>query len=119
VLPWFATCATIYRSYIPLEVERLPRSTFQLFGPTELETMHILWERGRGPVRDVTEAICERRPIAHNTMLTVLGRLADKGILTEEELLARRVRDARRPSADASREAALATLGNKRHIVHR
>jgi predicted transcriptional regulator len=62
----------------------MPRALFRLFGPTELEVMQVVWNYGGGSAREVYEAIRDRRPIAYTTVLTVLARLADKGLLAAE-----------------------------------
>ncbi|MGH8496077.1 MAG: BlaI/MecI/CopY family transcriptional regulator [Gammaproteobacteria bacterium] len=44
----------------------------------ELEIMEVLWDRREASVRDVTEALSGRRPVAYNTVLTMLRILKDK-----------------------------------------
>jgi predicted transcriptional regulator len=54
-------------------------------GPLEAEVMSVLW-RSDGPVsvRAVSAVLNERRaaPLAYTTVMTVMARLAGKGILT-------------------------------------
>jgi predicted transcriptional regulator len=59
---------------------------FKTLGGTELEVMLILWEHGTGSVRDVTEAIRQRRAIGYTytTVAPLLARLAEQGLLAEE-----------------------------------
>ena len=45
----------------------------------ELQLMDILWELGDGAVRDVQEAIPEKRRPAYTTVQTILNRLEGKG----------------------------------------
>lgn len=45
----------------------------------ELEIMEILWTLGESSVREVREAIQERRRPAYNTVQTILSRLEEKG----------------------------------------
>ena len=47
----------------------------------ELEIMKMVWDRGEVPVRDVYEAMRERRPIAYTTVMTMMGILERKGHL--------------------------------------
>ncbi len=47
----------------------------------ELEIMKVVWELGSGTVRDVYEALLERRKIAYTTVMTMLNILEDKGYL--------------------------------------
>lgn len=44
----------------------------------ELEIMEILWKLGEASVRDVQEAIQERRRPAYTTVQTILARLEEK-----------------------------------------
>lgn len=44
----------------------------------ELEIMEILWKLGEASVRDVQEAIQERRRPAYTTVQTILSRLEEK-----------------------------------------
>ncbi len=52
-------------------------------GPLEARIMEVLWRRGRSTVRDVLNAlVSEGGPvIAYTTVMTVMGNLADKGLL--------------------------------------
>lgn len=55
----------------------------RLLGELELEIMQIIWARQRVTVRDVLEALTEKRPLAYTTVMTVMTRLVDKGILRQ------------------------------------
>lgn len=53
-------------------------------GPLEAEVMDLLWRaEGPVPVREVAAALNARRdgPLAYTTVMTVMSRLADKGML--------------------------------------
>lgn len=52
-------------------------------GPRELEIMNVLWTRGPSTVSDVRRAI--RDEVAHNTVLTILRILLDKGFVGRRE----------------------------------
>jgi predicted transcriptional regulator len=63
----------------------------RVLGPLEADAMEVLWTAGTPmSVRDVLAKLNERgsEPLAYTTVMTVLTRLADKGILA-------RVRDGR------------------------
>jgi predicted transcriptional regulator len=60
---------------------RRKHSLADLLGPLESEVMDIVWDRGDVTVRDVHEALQAEHPIAYTTVMTTLGRLADKGLL--------------------------------------
>lgn len=47
--------------------------------------MRVVWERGRVTVRDVLEALEPTRPLAYTTVMTVMSRLAEKGLLHTEK----------------------------------
>ena len=45
----------------------------------ELEIMDILWKLGESPVREVQDAIHERKRPAYTTVQTIFARLEEKG----------------------------------------
>jgi predicted transcriptional regulator len=47
--------------------------------------MEVVWDSDEVTVRDVHEALNRGRPIAYTTVMTTLGRLADKGLLRRIE----------------------------------
>ncbi len=49
--------------------------------PQELEIMKLVWERDSATVRDVYEALLERRKIAYTTVMTMMKILESKGYL--------------------------------------
>lgn len=57
----------------------------RLLGDLEREIMELMWARGEASVRDVLEALnagrSPERQLAYTTVMTVLARLADKGLL--------------------------------------
>jgi predicted transcriptional regulator len=56
-----------------------------MLGPLEAEVMGVLWRAGKPlPVRDVAAALNAGRDaaLAYTTVMTVMSRLAGKGILT-------------------------------------
>ena len=57
----------------------------EVLGPLENEIMEVVWEKGDVTVRDVHETLQQKRPIAYTTVMTTLGRLADKGFLRRIE----------------------------------
>lgn len=50
-------------------------------GPLEKEIMDIMWCQCPCSVRDVCDRLQEDREIAYTTIMTVMGRLVDKGVL--------------------------------------
>jgi len=54
-------------------------------GPLELEIMEFLWASGASSGRDVFSGIKAGREIALTTVLTVLERLANKGLVEKQK----------------------------------
>lgn len=57
----------------------------EVLGPLETEVMDIIWAQGEVTVRDVYDELRAGRTIAYTTVMTTMGRLADKGFLGREE----------------------------------
>ncbi len=55
-----------------------------LLGPLETEVMETVWELGDTTVRDVHEALADRRDLAYTTVMTTMARLASKGLLERD-----------------------------------
>ncbi|MEK6682130.1 MAG: BlaI/MecI/CopY family transcriptional regulator [Nitrospirota bacterium] len=55
----------------------------QVLGELEQEIMEFLWENGEAIVRDVLLDLKKKRKIAYTTVMTVMGRLANKGLLSK------------------------------------
>lgn len=49
--------------------------------PLELDCMNALWPLGEATVRDIQQALYPTRPRAYTTIMTILDRLAQKGVL--------------------------------------
>ena len=93
-------------------------------GDLEREVMQQLWDAGEPlTVRQVHERLSRRRELAYTTVMTVLDRLAKKGVVTQqkadrayryapaqsrEEMTAALMLDALSAAPDGVRDAALA-----------
>ena len=64
---------------------RRRHSLAEVLGPLEAEVMEVAWDLEEVTVRDVHEALNESRPVAYTTVMTTMGRLADKGLLRRVE----------------------------------
>ncbi len=53
--------------------------------PAQLQIMNLVWEHGEMGVAQVWEALSRQRPVARNTVQTMLGRLAKKGWLRHRQ----------------------------------
>ncbi len=63
--------------------KKLPKLT-QL-GELEAEIMGVVWEKGKATVQDVRDALGPRRALAYTTIMTVMSRLAEKGVLERQK----------------------------------
>ena len=53
----------------------------QILGELEADIMELLWKNGELTVRDVYSILKSEREIAYTTVMTVMSRLSDKGLL--------------------------------------
>lgn len=65
----------------PNHSEQIDQGVEKLLGELELAIMRIVWARDTVTVRDVLDALTETRPLAYTTVMTIMSRLADKGLL--------------------------------------
>lgn len=61
------------KSKIPADIHRL--------GELEADVMTVVWEKGSTTVQEVKDTLEPRRTLAYTTVMTVMSRLAEKGIL--------------------------------------
>lgn len=61
----------------------MARRSQAVLGPLELEVMGVVWERGEVTVSEVLSRLRPRRKLHHNTIMTVMKRLAGKGFLEQ------------------------------------
>ena len=64
---------------------RRKHSLAEVLGPLEAEIMDVVWDTGEVTVRDVHRLLESFRPLAYTTVMTTLGRLADKGLVKRIE----------------------------------
>ena len=67
----------------------MPHKAINKLGELERAVMDTVWQAeqaGRAPVsvRDVHRALAPSRDLAYTTIMTVMGRLTDSGLLTQE-----------------------------------
>ncbi|SDP57235.1 Predicted transcriptional regulator [Pedococcus dokdonensis] len=67
----------------------MPRKAMNTLGELERAVMDEVWraaEEGRAPVpvREVHDSLAASRTLAYTTVMTVMGRLAEAGLLTQE-----------------------------------
>lgn len=54
-------------------------------GDLEVDVMGIVWDMNTATVKDVFEVMYKRRGLAYTTIMTVMNRLAIKGILSQDK----------------------------------
>jgi predicted transcriptional regulator len=60
-------------------------STREIPPPLELLCLSALWSMGEGRVKDVRRLVSASRPLAYTTVMTVLDRLARRGVVTRSK----------------------------------
>jgi BlaI family transcriptional regulator, penicillinase repressor len=63
-----------------------PRRAVLDLAPLELDCMNILWPVGEGTVREIRDRLADRRPRAYTTIMTIMDRLARKGIVERRKV---------------------------------
>lgn len=57
----------------------------QVLGDLEADIMELVWKQSPASVRDVYERLAKKRSIAYTTVMTVMSRLAEKGLLERQQ----------------------------------
>ena len=76
----------------------------------ELEILTILWSRGPVTVREVHEAIVERKPTQYTTVLKTMQIMAEKGLVRRDETQRAHIYEAARPREWTQQQLALDLL---------
>ena len=63
-----------------------PRRSVLDLAPLELDCMNTLWPIGQGTVREIRDLLAPRRPRAYTTIMTIMDRLARKGIVERRKV---------------------------------
>jgi predicted transcriptional regulator len=63
-----------------------PRRSVLDLAPLELDCMNTLWPMGEGTVREIRDRLSERRPRAYTTIMTIMSRLARKGVVERRKV---------------------------------
>ena len=69
-------------------IERIPspRHSVLDLAPLELECMNTLWPMGEATVREIRDQLAPRRARAYTTIMTIMDRLARKGVVERRKL---------------------------------
>jgi predicted transcriptional regulator len=73
---------------------------------SELEILHVLWERGPSTVREVHEAISAKKPLGYTTVLKLLQIMTSKGLVKRDEQERAHVYEAWQPAEKTKRQIA-------------
>jgi BlaI family transcriptional regulator, penicillinase repressor len=87
----------------------MPRTVRDVPPPLELLCLRALWSLGEGNVNAVQQIVARSRPLAYTTIMTVLDRLARKGMLARRKV-GRSYVYAPQATLDAARRAAVREL---------
>ena len=93
---------------LPAQTQSPRRSLLDL-APLELDCMNTLWPMGEATVREIRDRLAERRARAYTTIMTIMDRLARKGIV-ERRKTGRAYLYKPRLSAEEARAQALAQV---------
>ena len=63
------------------EKAQSPRHSLLDLAPLELDCMNTLWPMGEATVREIRDRLAPRRARAYTTIMTIMDRLARKGIV--------------------------------------
>jgi BlaI family transcriptional regulator, penicillinase repressor len=77
---------------------------------SELEILHVLWERGPSTVREVYEAVSANKPIGYTTILKLLQIMTTKGTVRRNEDQRAHVYEACEPAEKTKRTLAADVL---------
>jgi BlaI family transcriptional regulator, penicillinase repressor len=58
-----------------------PRRSLLELAPLELDCMNTLWPLGEATVREIRDRLAPRRARAYTTIMTIMDRLAHKGVV--------------------------------------
>ncbi len=71
---------------------------------SELEILRVLWERGPSTVRDVHEALREKKDLGYTTVLKLLQIMTAKGTVRRNEAQRAHVYEACQPATETKRQ---------------
>jgi BlaI family transcriptional regulator, penicillinase repressor len=77
---------------------------------SELEILHVLWERGPSTVREVHESLNEKRPMGYTSVLKLMQIMTAKGTVRRNEEQRAHVYEAVQPEEKTKRDLALDVL---------
>jgi predicted transcriptional regulator len=91
---------------------RSPKHSLLDLAPLELDCMNTLWPLGEATVREIRDQLAPRRARAYTTIMTIMDRLARKGIVERCKSGRAYVYRARLSAEQASTQALAQVLDN-------
>lgn len=64
-----------------MSIKKIIKDKSRVLGDLEYEIMRVLWEKNGATVREVVDYLKRERKVAYTTIMTVMTRLVDKGLL--------------------------------------
>ncbi|CAN5196635.1 hypothetical protein BH18CHL2_BH18CHL2_09130 [soil metagenome] len=65
-------------------LKRVAAGEERFLGPLEAEVMDRIWSRGLATVREIVDDLGRKRALAYTTVMTIMSRLHEKGLLVRE-----------------------------------
>jgi len=73
-------------SWLDSEFKPLNKGVAKVLGELEARVMEIIWDLGDATVKDVHGIINKEKKLAYTTILTIMSRLTEKGLLIKKSL---------------------------------
>lgn len=100
------------RNELAVERAHAPRRSVLDLAPLELDCMNTLWPMGEATVREIRDRLAERRARAYTTIMTIMDRLARKGIVERRKTGRKYVYRAKLSAEEARAHALMQVLEN-------
>ena len=82
----------------------MPKETLQKPTASELEILRVLWARGPSTVREVHEALSEKKDLGYTTVLKLLQIMTEKRTVRRDETQRAHVYEACQPATETKRQ---------------
>lgn len=73
------------KKWQPKNIKLDAKGLAKFLGERESEVMDIVWDQGCVTVREVCDTLCEEREYSFNTIMTIMNRLSEKGLLSKSQ----------------------------------
>ena len=82
----------------------MPKDSPQKPTASELEILRVLWARGPSTVREVHDALSEKKDLGYTTVLKLLQIMTEKGTVRRDETQRAHVYQACQPATETKRQ---------------